>query len=75
MFLRPSSTHRLLHGTIKNARRWSYGAGIIKNARGWPYGAEKIKCCYQLRGHEKHNLFQEEEPLLLEEGSSTSARV
>jgi len=26
----------------------------IKNARRWSYGAEKIKCCYQLRGSEKH---------------------
>ena len=26
----------------------------IKNARRWPYRAEKIKCCYQLRGSEKH---------------------
>ena len=26
----------------------------IKNASRWPYGAEKIKCCYQLRGSEKH---------------------
>ena len=26
----------------------------IKNARHWPYRAEKIKCCYQLRGSEKH---------------------
>ena len=37
----------------------------IKNARRWSCGAEKIKCCYQLRGSEKHDLFQEEEPLLL----------
>jgi len=26
----------------------------IKNARRWSCGAEKIKCCYQLRGSEKH---------------------
>jgi len=54
MFLRPPSGRRSSHGAIKNARRWSYGAGKIKNARRWLCGAEKIKCCYQLRGHEKH---------------------
>jgi len=26
----------------------------IKNAHCWSCGAEKIKCCYQLRGSEKH---------------------
>ena len=47
----------------------------IKNARCWSCGGQKIKCCYQLRYSEKHDLFQEEELLLLKEGSSTSTSV
>jgi len=62
MFLRPPSARHSSHSAIKNAHCWSCGAG-------------KIKCCYQLRGREKHDLFQEKELLLLKEGSSTIAIV
>jgi len=62
MFVRPPSARHSSHSTIKNAWRWLCGVG-------------KIKCCYELRGRKKHDLFQEEEPLLLKEGSSTSASV
>ena len=33
------------------------------------------KCCYQLRGNKKHDLFQEEEWQPLSEGSATSASL